>query len=303
MIQAPLESRPALTGRPTVSVVVCAYTERRWGLLLLAVESVRAQDPKPDRCIVVVDHNDLLLRRARAALPADVEVIANEATPGLSGARNTAIAHATTEVIAFLDDDAAAEPQWLATLLGHYASPTVVGVGGVAEAVWPEHKRPRWFPPEFDWVVGCSYIGLPQAVAPVRNPIGCSMSLRSASVAAVGGFDAAMGRVGTVPLGCEETELAVRIRQNVAGAQFLHVPGARVRHHVSPERARVDTSCGGATPKGSPSGRCRSGPALGMRSSPNAPTSCGLCLAPWPGASPTAPAATPWDLSVPAWSW
>ncbi|MGD0379863.1 MAG: glycosyltransferase family 2 protein [Acidimicrobiales bacterium] len=239
MTQAPLEFRSPLADRPTVTVVVCAYTELRWDLLVQAVESVRAQNLQPDQCVVVVDHNDLLLRRARASLPDDVEVVANGATRGLSGARNTGIAHSTGEIVAFLDDDAAADPGWLDALLGHYEVATVVGVGGIAEAVWPERGRPRWFPPEFDWVVGCSYVGLPEAVSPVRNPIGCSMSLRRSLFAVVGGFDTAMGRVGAVPLGCEETELAVRARRKMTGVEFLHVPHALVRHHVAPERARV----------------------------------------------------------------
>lgn len=239
MTQAPLEFRSPIADRPTVTVVVCAYTELRWELLVQAVESVRAQHLQPDQCVVVVDHNDLLLRRAHSSLPADVEVVANGATRGLSGARNTGIAHSTGEIVAFLDDDAAADPGWLDALLAHYEVATVVGVGGVAEAVWPEQGRPRWFPPEFDWVVGCSYVGLPEAVSPVRNPIGCSMSLRRSLFAVVGGFDTAMGRVGSVPLGCEETELAVRARRKMGGVEFLHVPGALVRHHVAPERARL----------------------------------------------------------------
>src|ERR1700685_559705 len=105
MTQAPLEFRPSVDDRPTVTVVVCAYTELRWDLLVQAVESVRAQHVPPDQCVVVVDHNDLLLRRARSSLPADVEVVANGATRGLSGARNTGIAHSTGEIVAFLDDD------------------------------------------------------------------------------------------------------------------------------------------------------------------------------------------------------
>jgi glycosyltransferase involved in cell wall biosynthesis len=239
MTRVSLERPSAIAHRPTVTVVVCAYTERRWELLGQAVESVLAQDPPPDQLVVVVDHNDLLLRRARSSLPADVEVVANGATRGLSGARNTGIAHSTSEIVAFLDDDAAADPGWLDALLGHYEAGSVVGVGGIAEAVWPEQGRPRWFPPEFDWVVGCSYVGLPEAVAPVRNLIGCSMSLRRSVFNVVGGFDTAMGRVGAVPLGCEETELAVRARREMVGVEFLHVPDAVVRHHVAPERARV----------------------------------------------------------------
>ena len=49
----------------TASVVICAYTEDRWDLLVLSVESVLRQDRKPIEVIVCVDHNDAL--RVRAA--------------------------------------------------------------------------------------------------------------------------------------------------------------------------------------------------------------------------------------------
>jgi GT2 family glycosyltransferase len=224
---------------PSVTVVVCTYTEHRWDSLVNAVASLHAQRCPPDQCVVVVDHNDLLLRRARAMFPTGVEVVPNDDVPGLAGARNTGVRWATGEVIAFLDDDAEADPDWLATMLEQYGDRSVAGVGGVAEASWPEGVRPRWFPPEFDWVVGCSYRGLPDVVAPVRNPIGASMSLRRSLFHALGGFDTAMGRVGTTPLGCEETEFAVRARQHIAGIEFLHVPGAVVHHLVAPERTRL----------------------------------------------------------------
>ena len=85
---------------------------------------------------------------------------------------------------------------------------------------WPE-RRPRWLPPEFDWVVGCSYRGLPETVSVVRNPIGASMSLRTSLALEAGGFDDAVGRVGTSPRGCEETELAIRLTASPPGVDHL----------------------------------------------------------------------------------
>jgi GT2 family glycosyltransferase len=217
-----------------ISVVICAYTDRRWEDIVGAVASVRAQTRPPARTILVVDHNPPLLERARAALP-DVRVVPNTGRRGLSGARNSGVAHAIGEVVAFLDDDARAEPDWLERLAAGYANPSVVGVGGAATPVWPG-RRPRWLPPEFDWVVGCSFTGMPETPAPVRNLIGANMSFRREVFGNVGGFTDGIGRVGSRPLGCEETELGIRLRQWRPGARLVYDPAAVVRHRVTADR-------------------------------------------------------------------
>jgi GT2 family glycosyltransferase len=230
------------TGRPPVaavdlriSVVICAYTERRWTDIVAAVASVQAQTRPPVRTILVVDHNSRLLERARAAFP-ELAVVANTGRPGLSGGRNTGVAHAVGDVVAFLDDDARAEPDWLERLAAGYSNPSVVGVGGSAAPVWPG-RRPRWLPPEFDWVVGCSFVGLPTTAAPVRNLIGANMSFRREVFDTVGGFTEGLGRVGSRPLGCEETELAIRLGQVRAGSRLVYEPAAVVHHRVTVDRA------------------------------------------------------------------
>jgi glucosyl-dolichyl phosphate glucuronosyltransferase len=218
-----------------VSVVICAYTEARWDDLVAAVESVQQQVVPPEAIIVVVDHNPGLLRRARAGLPG-AHVVENVERRGLSGARNSGIATAHTQVVAFLDDDAVADPNWLAWLRPAYDDPNVLGAGGSVEPVWST-GRPEWFPREFDWVVGCTYRGMPETVADVRNLIGCNMSLRRAVFERVGGFRPEVGRIGSVPLGCEETELCIRARRHWPSGRFVYDPRARVRHRVPSQRA------------------------------------------------------------------
>ncbi len=217
-----------------ISVVICAYTERRWEDLVAAVASIRAQTRPPTRTVLVVDHNPSLLERARVTL-SEVLVVPNAGRPGLSGGRNTGISHAVGDVVAFLDDDARAEPDWLERLAAGYSDPSVVGVGGTAAPVWPR-QRPGWLPPEFDWVVGCSFVGMPAVAAPVRNLIGANMSFRREVFETVGGFTDGLGRVGSRPLGCEETELGIRVRQRHAGVRIIYEPAAVVHHRVTQER-------------------------------------------------------------------
>jgi GT2 family glycosyltransferase len=217
-----------------VTVVICVYTEQRWPQIVQAVDSVLTQDVPPDQIVVVVDHNAALLDRLRHAFPG-VAVVPSTGPRGLSGARNTGVAQARGEIVAFLDDDAEAEPDWLARLLSHYRDHRVLAVGGQAVPAWND-QRPRWLPPEFDWVIGCSFTGQPMQVSPVRNVIGCNMSFRRAVLDRIDGFDPALGRIGRTPVGCEETELCIRIRHLYPDGVVLYEPAARVRHQVTTDR-------------------------------------------------------------------
>jgi glucosyl-dolichyl phosphate glucuronosyltransferase len=218
-----------------LSVVICAYTEERWDALVEAVESVRRQSAPPREIIVVVDHNPRLLERAQAQIPG-IYILANREPQGLSGARNSGIAAAGGKLIAFLDEDAVAAPDWLARLHAGYVDPQVIGVGGVIEPMWLG-GRPAWFPEEFNWVVGCTYRGMPSTTAAVRNLIGCNMSFRREVFETIGGFRSGIGRIGTIPVGCEETELCIRAHQRMSGRVLRYEPGARVYHRVPGHRA------------------------------------------------------------------
>jgi glycosyltransferase involved in cell wall biosynthesis len=220
--------------RPSLSVAICAHDLGRWPMLVRAIDSLRHQTVAPDEVILVVDHNDALLTRARTEL-AGVRVLANRQQRGLSGARNTAIEEAGHDVVAFLDDDAWAADDWAERLLAAYDDPDVAAVGGAVEPHWAA-GRPSWFPEEFDWVVGCTYRGLPSVRSQVRNVIGANMSFRRAVLVEAGGFDELLGRVGSDGAGCEETELCIRVRQADPTAQVVFEPAARVRHEVPASR-------------------------------------------------------------------
>ena len=220
-----------------VTVVICCYTERRWEQTCAAVKSALGQDPEPAQLLVVVDSNPALAARARRELTR-VTVLENDGPQGLSGARNTGLRAATQPITVFLDDDAEARPGWIAALVQPYTRGNVVATGGNVHPLWPE-LPPRWMPPEFYWVVGCSYLGLPDSVSEVRNPIGANMSMLTRSALDAGGFDAKMGRQGANTRGCEETELAIRLTARQPGSAVMYVPDAAVDHHVAPERLRL----------------------------------------------------------------
>ncbi|MFE9775463.1 glycosyltransferase family 2 protein [Streptomyces sp. NPDC005931] len=230
-------------GTPEISVVICAYTEDRWEDVLAAVDSVRAQSRRALETLLVVDHNQALLDRlareykedADAAGGTVVRVLANAGPRGLSAGRNTGIAASRGEIVAFLDDDAVAERDWLEHLAEGYADPRVMAVGGRTEPVWASGRRPAWFPEEFDWVVGCTYRGLPPGRVRVRNVLGGNASFRRSAFEAAGGFATGIGRDGGKhPLGGEETELCIRLGQVRPDAVLL-IDDRAVIHHRVPE--------------------------------------------------------------------
>ena len=220
--------------RPNASVVICSYTEQRWDLLMDVLDSVHAQTLQPKQVIVVVDHNEDLYKRLVAAVQ-DVTLVESTGLQGLSGARNTGVGLATSEIVAFLDDDAVAAPDWLEKLTALYDDSDVLAVGGMVEPSW-EGGRPGHFGPELDWIVGCSHRGMPKVASEVRNVIGANMSFRLQVLQQVGGFNLSLGRQGTKPLGCEETEICIRAAVGSPGSRIVYEPAALVHHYVPLQR-------------------------------------------------------------------
>ena len=224
-----LPTEPALT----VSVVICAYTEDRWPLLLRSVSSVEHQTRVPAEIIVCVDHNDSLVERCRrqsahAAVISSIPVVvlANKYPGRLGSARNSAAEVARGDIVAFLDDDAWADPDWLDRLLLPYGNERVVAVGGAPLPEF-ERARPGWFPFEFDWVFGSAYSGLPEVQAPLARLIGANMSVRRLALADIGGFHSDNH---------DDMDMCHRLMHLRPAEQIVYEPRARVHHFVPAAR-------------------------------------------------------------------
>jgi GT2 family glycosyltransferase len=200
------------------------------------VESVAAQRLRPDSIVIAVDHApDLHHRLVRHF--AGIRVVENRFERGASGNRNSGAAETKSPLIAFLDDDAQAHPDWLSRLVHPFSDPMVVGTGGFVVPAWAS-RRPRWFPEEFAWVVGASHLGLPTTQTPVRNVWSENMAVRRDVFEQVGGFRLDFGKVGYVSRP-EDTDLCIRMGKSRQGGIWIFVPTAVVDHHVGIERTDI----------------------------------------------------------------
>lgn len=218
----------------SVSVVISVYSKERLAYAIACIDSLKLQTLLPREIILVLDPDEELARFYRSKLAKDIRIVVSE-NRGLSNARNAGIKHASGEIVAFIDDDAVADKRWLENLVTAYDDSDVVGAGGLIKPFW-EMDQPAWFPEELNWVIGCSYKGLPEQRADVRNVIGCNMSFKREIFEKVGYFRTDVGRFGKTLTAGEEPEISMRIMNRLPNSRIIYEPLAIVNHRVSRNR-------------------------------------------------------------------
>jgi GT2 family glycosyltransferase len=198
---------------PHVSVVVCSFNgESTIGQCLQALEKL----DYPSYEVIVVDDGSTD-NTAAIAREFDNLVISTEQS-GLSNARNTGLKAATGEIVAYVDDDAYPDPQWLTYLAATFKSTNHAGVGG-----------PNIAPPGDGFVaeVVDRAPGNPTHVLlsdmEAEHIPGCNMAFRKERLEAIGGFDPFYRVAG------DDVDVCWRLRQR--GWTLGFSPAAMVWHH------------------------------------------------------------------------
>lgn len=225
---------------PRITAAICTY--ERYDLLPGAIDSVLAQTlPAGTFELIVIDNSPDPARSAREATAFARRpglTWLHEQRPGLSNARNVAARHARAPIIAYLDDDAIADPIWLENIAGCFDQfgDQVKVVGGRIRPWWGA-PRPAWLPDEMLGAITVVDLGPQRRLLGDGEWVaGANIAFRVAALREAGWFDTSLGRTGggASLLSAEETALTDRIK--ALGGLVAYDPLAGIEHWVDPER-------------------------------------------------------------------
>ena len=222
-----------------VSVVICTYAEEMYEEFLDAVESIRSQTHDDVEIVIVVDGTHSVFSRAREAFEnqKDVLVHCNDENRGVSYSRTKGAALASGDIVAFIDDDAIADPRWVEELVETYEGTDALAVGGRMEGRWLA-GNPWYLPEEFNWLVGVTYPGFAEAGEEVRNTFESNISFTRDAFLNLGGYDTNFGPDADSYSHSEGAEIGARLRVE-HGRGVVYNPEAVVEHKVFEERIKL----------------------------------------------------------------
>jgi glycosyltransferase involved in cell wall biosynthesis len=165
-----------------------------------------------------------------------------EAEPGLSAARNRALAEAHGRLVAFTDDDVEVDPDWLAAIMrARRCWPTASYLAGRILPSY-EGQRPSWMTETCESLLAGVVIRFSPPCCHGRltpddpRPMGANLAFDADALRTVGGFRTDLGRNGSSLVGGEEVAVLAKLEQ--LGHHGIYVPDAIVHHHTPADRLR-----------------------------------------------------------------
>lgn len=219
-----------------LSVVVCTYN--RADMLSSALESLVQQtlDKRLYEVIIVdnasSDATPEVLGGLRARYGEWNIVLAREDRLGLGYARNAGVREARGAYVAFMDDDARADKDWLKRALGcfEHVRPSPFVIGG---PIFPfyDSPRPAWFKDEYEirtWGQEPRFLSQRESLS------GSNIILKKDIIEKYGGFDVQVGMKGSRLSVGEETNLFKTIGRHNTHARVFYYSPHLVIHHAVP---------------------------------------------------------------------
>jgi glycosyltransferase involved in cell wall biosynthesis len=224
-----------------ISVVIA--TLNRAPMLAMALDGLREQQfPTKDYEVIVVDNGSTdgtsALVSTRAKSSANLRYIF-EPSPGVSIARNTGWRASGGAWVAFLDDDAIPQPDWLTRIMAAFdhASPTPSCVGGRVEPIY-EVSPPDWVKGRLlDFLTVVDHAREPFFIRDVLHGsklVSANMAFQKAALDRAGGFHPELDRIGDNLLSGGEVLLQLQLEK--LDLPIYYDPAIFVRHHVSAGR-------------------------------------------------------------------
>jgi len=215
-----------------ISVVLCTYSMDRYSDFREAAESILGQNYGDIELVVVIDGTEEVYERVKTDYGADpnITIHCNDQNRGLSHSRNTGSELADGDVVAFLDDDAVAAPNWAEQIIDAYERYDALAVGGRMVPDWLSAK-PKYLPEEYYFLIGVTYRGFRKTEGYVRNTFSSNLSFDREVFLELGGFRTEMGKQGENDLQGGETELCARLERET-GERVVYVPSATVEHKI-----------------------------------------------------------------------
>jgi glucosyl-dolichyl phosphate glucuronosyltransferase len=232
-----------------VSVVVCTY-DRADMLERCLLSLVKQTLDRSLFEIIVVDngsHDDTqgVAQRIQSKHSETNITLVCEPLQGLGHARNAGARAAKGRYVAFIDDDAVAAPDWLASALQAMdkLAPRPMVVGGPIKPLY-DGRKPTWFKDEYElrtWGVS------PRFLRDDETFSGSNMFLDIQALEGHGGFGVHVGMTGDHVSVGEETHLFGKMRQaSGADATFFYTPSSIVYHSVPAKKMTVTYQLGRA---------------------------------------------------------
>lgn len=225
---------------PFLTVVVCTYNRQE--LLPLCLASLADQTLQRERYEVLVVNNNSTdgtgeVAESFSRLHANFRSVF-EPSQGLSHARNRGFREARGKVVAYLDDDARAHPQWCERIVSafHSVTPSPDAVGGDI-LPWYEGEPPAWFSDELETRNWGDEAGFLPPVQAKFGFCGSNMAFLKELLQSCGGFTTGLGMSGAKVRFGEETELFSRLHKT--GARLWYDPALVVRHFVPLQHMRL----------------------------------------------------------------
>jgi GT2 family glycosyltransferase len=210
-----------------ISVIIVNWNRRE--LLRASLQSLGRQTGAEFETIVV-DNGSSDGSADMAECEFGCRVIRNRENRGFCAANNQGIAAARGEFVALLNNDAEAEPGWLASLQVAFDGRPEIGMAASKILVWEDPRRidkvgHLIYPDGQNRGRGTGAIdeGQFDRVEECLWPDGCAAMYRKSMLDEIGGFDEDFFAYA------DDAELGLRAR--IAGWRCLYVPGAVVRHH------------------------------------------------------------------------